>query len=211
MDVREVKFNINIYRRYYHWKKAKCIYIHVPKVAGTSINNALYGKTLGHYTCDHISKTFSKLYQESFKFSFVRNPWDRLVSAYRFARIGNTGVMGIRNPNFYQDNKFDNFETFVNEWLIYQDLDKLDFVFQPQSRFVKSKSKFTELDFIGKIENIDNELINLNHHIGKNIKLNRENATSSSTYYKNFYTKDVTIDNVLKIYNQDITNFSYQF
>ena len=81
----------------------KCIFIHVPKCAGESIETALMGRpnwesddpnyaSLGlpddskigqdkHYTIsqwkDHINFT------NYFKFSFVRNPWDRVYSAYR--------------------------------------------------------------------------------------------------------------------------------
>ena len=72
---------INIYRRYISWKKAKCIFVHVPKAAGTSINYALYGRTLGHYTIEEIQSRFPKLVERLFVFSFVRHPYARLVSA----------------------------------------------------------------------------------------------------------------------------------
>ena len=68
----------------------RCIFVHVPKCAGVSISRSLFGSLVG----THIAmKSFQLIYTEEefaryFKFAFVRNPWDRLVSAYRFLKRG---------------------------------------------------------------------------------------------------------------------------
>jgi glycosyltransferase involved in cell wall biosynthesis len=72
----------------------KCIFIHVPKVAGISINHAIYGITLGHYSVIEIPSKFPNLFSDSFTFALVRNAWDRLLSAYRFTKQGRTEIMG---------------------------------------------------------------------------------------------------------------------
>ena len=68
----------------------KFIFLHLPKNAGTSIEGSLTGandwKTADkHLTAtESIEKFGQDVWREYFTFCFVRNPWDRLVSQFRF-------------------------------------------------------------------------------------------------------------------------------
>ena len=58
------------------------LFIHIPKSGGTSIASALIGKPSGHpylYQYYLSNKEYTKKF---YKFCVVRNPYDRLVSAY---------------------------------------------------------------------------------------------------------------------------------
>ena len=74
--------------------KHKFIFIHIPKNAGTSIRNSfningydkqVVSKRYPHSTCSEIKKYCGdEIWNSYYKFSFVRNPFDRLVSFYHF-------------------------------------------------------------------------------------------------------------------------------
>ena len=207
----EIKHKLNLYRRYFSWKKAKCIYIHVPKAAGTSISKSIYGKTLGHYTATEICNKFPKLYYSAYKFSFVRNPWDRVLSAYRFAKVGRTESMGIHNPEQYDIPAFTTFESFVLEWLYGSNLEDLDFVFQPQYKFQFSKQGKLMVDYVGKVENIQSDIINIERKLGRRLNLTNANRTSAGVDYSEYYTNTNLIEAVKSLYKKDIKLFGYEF
>ena len=68
----------------------RCIFVHVPKAAGTSIKKALDMPGGGHPTWMHFEKNFPERWQNYRTFSVVRNPWERLVSAFSYAQMENS-------------------------------------------------------------------------------------------------------------------------
>lgn len=67
----------------------KAIFCHVPKVAGTAIENALKapGQTVGgHSTALGYRRKFPTEFATYFKFAFVREPVDRFLSAYYYLK-----------------------------------------------------------------------------------------------------------------------------
>ena len=67
---------------------AGVVFVHVPKAAGTSVATATIGRRAGHFTAAEIRAAMGPAFDRMFTFSVVRNPMDRLASAYRFARRG---------------------------------------------------------------------------------------------------------------------------
>lgn len=63
----------------------QCIYVHIPKTGGNSVNR-VFGvdwedhKDLGRYAAELPPETFAAY----FKFAIVRNPWERLLSDYNY-------------------------------------------------------------------------------------------------------------------------------
>jgi len=66
------------------------IFIHVPKTAGTSIEKQLAERcgieVGGHTTALAFRRAFAQEFATYFKFSVVRDPLDRFVSAFRYLR-----------------------------------------------------------------------------------------------------------------------------
>jgi len=83
----------------------KIIFIHIPKTAGSSIEHLLRdegkyeldfigvrnGRSTHHYMGIELKLILKELYPTYYKFSFVRNPYDRLISEYFWCRINNVG------------------------------------------------------------------------------------------------------------------------
>jgi hypothetical protein len=207
----KLKHRLNLYRRYVYWKKNKCLFVHVPKVAGTSINHAIYGRTLGHYSAIEIQSKFPKLFNDSFTFSLTRNPWDRLLSAYHFAKQGRTETMGVRNPKQYQIPEFDSFESFVLEWLAYKNVDELDFVFQTQSRFLVDVNGKPMLDYTGKLENMDESISYIESKIKRKLNIPHANKVERKCSYRDYYISQEMVDIVHDKYHSDINLFEYTF
>lgn len=204
MDVRK---KVNLYRRYYNWRKAGCIFIHVPKAAGTSINHALYGRTLGHYTISEIEAQFPRLVEQCFVFSVVRNPYDRLISAYHFAKKGRTVDMGMSNPDQYQIPEFGTFESFVNQWLVKQDLYSVDNVFRPQHLYVCRRENVV-VDYLARIESMDDDIHNISKLLGKPLHIGKKNVNKGSESYRDYYSNELS-ETVYQLYRKDFEIFSY--
>ena len=62
----------------------RCIFVHIPKNAGLSVCYTLFGNTGGsHRKITSYQKLFHpKTFASYFKFTFVRNPWDRFISLW---------------------------------------------------------------------------------------------------------------------------------
>lgn len=66
--------------------KFKVIFIHIPKCAGCSIEKAFNEKLMNHETAENIYEKAPNLWNKYYKFTIVRNTWDRFVSMYHFRK-----------------------------------------------------------------------------------------------------------------------------
>lgn len=132
----------------------KAIFVHIPKCAGISLNRAIFGNLAGgHRTLEEYLTVFEpKCINEYFKFTIVRNPWDRLVSAYFFLKKG-----GVSNENRVWFEKelsgFAGFDDFIRNWIDEENIWKCHH-FRPQYHYILDKRKKVRLDFVGFFENL---------------------------------------------------------
>lgn len=188
----------------------KCIFVHIPKCAGVAVSKSLFGNLGGgHKTLIGYQTVFSpEDYVRYFKFTFVRNPWDRLVSAYLFLKNGGINsddkAWAAKNLSAYNE-----FDAFVREGLRRREI--LAFKhFRPQRSFVCLEGKQPGVDFLGRYENLAADFEFVCRKLNVQTKLCRENQNSSRADYGKYYTPE-TRQIVGEVYRDDIEIFDYSF
>ncbi|QEC69080.1 sulfotransferase family protein [Panacibacter ginsenosidivorans] len=191
----------------------KCIFIHIPKTAGLSVSKSLFGNYAGgHLSYDSYVKKFGKATVDNyFKFTFVRNPWERLASAYFFLKKGGMNSADAAFAKKYLSS-VNNFESFVNDWLSEDNLD-LYYHIIPQYKYITSNNaERIMVDFVGKYENLQDDFRRICNSIFHTEKLLLDiNSTEASKIkYKTLYTEDMK-KKVAVLYAMDIQMFGYAF
>jgi hypothetical protein len=188
----------------------KAIFVHVPKCAGISVNKALFGNLAGgHTTLEQYLNIYEpKNILSYFKFTIVRNPWDRVVSAYHFLKQGGLNKW---DQEFFQKElaAFDSFEDFVKGWLIHPENINKHHHFQVQCHYILDKRNKVHLDFIGYLENIDEDF----EYICNKMKIQATLPNSNNSNRNNYqdYYSDETKSVVAEAYKQDIELLGYDF
>lgn len=90
------------------------IFLHVPKTGGTAISKAL-GFQYGHVPVSRFIAREPARFDAAFSFAFVRNPWDRLFSAFNYlhAAIGLNQSRDLRWAGKHLA-RYPDFEAFVH-------------------------------------------------------------------------------------------------
>lgn len=173
------------------FEKYNAVYFRVPKVASTSLLITLR-------TIDKIEQVDE--YDNSlFKFTFVRNPFDRLASCYRHV-IQKGAMKNIQDhPDLHRGMSFEEFIDVISK---IEEKD-MDIHFRPQYTFIPEKP-----DYIGKFETLNDDYLIICKKIGiKPPQLLHENKTDK-TIYKDYYTQTI-IKKVVKLYKKDFKLFNY--
>lgn len=207
----------------------KLIFIHIPKCAGSSIKNHIFGdirmdwKTpnyellygwcpkrkihLQHATAKQLLEMDlikEEIWNEYFKFTIVRNPWDRAYSDYLW-------IMQDRNikGSFRQYiTKTGDFEPYLTN------SETMDFRGDhliPQTDFFSQKGKL-KMDFVGSFENLakDMTIVNQKSHLANPFDSHEKNNKNRLSHYSLFYTKSRK-ELVDHYYSEDIEQLNYSF
>ncbi|WP_448210854.1 sulfotransferase family 2 domain-containing protein [Colwellia sp. MEBiC06753] len=188
----------------------KAIFIHLPKCAGVSVNKALFGNLAGgHLTYREYQAILgTKTLDKYFTFTFVRNPWDRVVSAYHFLK---NGGFGAQDKHWFDHNLGHNhdFNEFVLDWLTPNNIWKKHH-FRPQTHYLKNRQAQVALDFIGRVENMALDFDYVAKRLNCDVNLLEKSNISQHLGYHNYFSQEAK-ERVAKIYKQDIEMFGYNF
>lgn len=187
------------------------LFVHIPKAAGVSICTALFGNLGGGHTpmrkyqLIYSRRTFESL----FKFTFVRNPWDRLYSAYSFLRRGGFDEQDQRWSET-ELSRYEDFEDFVLNGLARAET-QAKVHFRPQVYFLRDDRGNMPLDFVGRFERINDDLSHIAQRLEVSLELQHLNKTSRpKAPYEDHFTPQM-VDIAATVYAEDIRQFEYRF
>ena len=207
--------------------KHKCLFIHIPKTGGTSIEtalgifgnwkienlNTLFGlinseklntfnyksNFLQHLTYTECQKTIT-IPKDYTSFSFVRNPWDKLVSIYSNPDNNLIEYSKSKNINL-RELSFSKFIEIIHE------LNHIHL--EHQHTFIYDQQNRRQVDFLGRFEVFHQDFNKLCKELGIKPDLPHTNK-SNHKQYRDYYTHKTKII-VSQFYEQDIDLFNYTF
>jgi hypothetical protein len=188
------------------------VFVHVPKTAGTSIYR-IFGmpQTVEtHCTALGYRSSNRALWDRAFRFTFVRNPWDRIVSAYHYLKFNREAL----DDAYWAARAlapFEDFASFVDA-LADRPFRRKTLMwrhFTPQWYFLSDFRGRLMVDDIARFENFDDEVARLAGRLQLPVGAARENAVPREHYSR--YFDAGRRDIVARIYARDIALFGYSF
>ena len=215
------------------------IFIHIPRTGGTSIVSSLIKQKLipksqYNYVVDHL-RVPQGIDCDEFVFSFVRNPFDRIVSIFKWLDSG------VHKKSPYRKTGSVKFNTTFEDWFTWRYIDKDhkwydgytkgdnftkiypeclliqcsitqygNFGWYSQFHFLKDdKTLRLKPNFIGRYENIDEDWKEISKIIKCDPILPHVNKTFKSDYRK-YFTSEMR-KKVEEIYFNDFSVWNYDW
>jgi chondroitin 4-sulfotransferase 11 len=206
----------------------KCIFVHIPRTGGTSVESALgvlgdwrqentssmFGVItspdlqrrvgaapfLQHLTANELSALLPREFAIYYRFAFVRNPWDRMVSIH--ARMdphmrASAGRAGLQLEGTAFDDFLERTENFEHVHLA------------PQHAFVLNPYGEPLVDFLGRFESLAADFEAICAKLGIQCALPHRNA-SAHRDYRTYYNPE-SRRTIERRYGDDIERFRYVF
>jgi hypothetical protein len=193
-----------------HHVGTRTLFIHVPRTAGGALSEAFYnGQDKGHAAARHYWAHDPKQYAQFFSFAIVRNPFDRLVSAWH--RVNQNAASKVTR-------------SFAERYVL-PHREFGDFVlslraakqraaimthphFHPQVELLRVGNRII-LDHVGRFERLADEYGTLMAHFPLAGPLGTKNGTSH-TDWRTHYTP-TTRAIVEDIFETDLRAFDYSY
>ena len=205
--------------------KYRCILIHIPRTGGSSIERWIGGgdwwsvsPETKHLLASQAKQVYSEYWDDYFKFAFVRNPWDRVVSCLHYSchfgieaertkkRIG----WSQQEPIDFSGYKriFGHPVTVEHDHRFYERSDLLSNHHRPNRVFLNIIDE--PIDFVGRFETLKEDTQYIQERIGIEKPFNVHVQRSKRSNYER-YCEDDTCEEVRQLYAGDIEAFGYKF
>jgi hypothetical protein len=187
--------------------KHRFIFVHINKTGGTSIEKAFLpladqkDEAFKHASAKLYKTRFPDKFDDYFKFSFVRNPWDWLVSRYHWSK-DHQRLIDYSFREFLDRLETGRELSAAARWM--------EAALAPQLNRLTIDDRIA-VDFVGRFERLHDDF----HHLCLTLQLNSPPALphvfkTDHAFYADYYD-DQTAALVERLYAVDIGAFGYRF
>ena len=198
-------------RANYHacFDQHQALFIHIPKSAGRSVVRGLFDvKSVEHAPADWYQQLDAEKFDRYFKFTFVRNPWDRAVSAYTYLCKGGSAA-SVEDQHWAEFvNRFESFDDFVCRWMSEENINRYA-LFTPQVTFLKDVFGQINMDYVGRFESLEQDFTAIAEKLDISAGLPHLNQSRSQDYQTFYGAESRAI--IERLYAEDIAEFGYAF
>jgi hypothetical protein len=192
----------------------RCIFVHIQKTGGSSVRQALrmaQHDLHKHRLARELRVGYGETYWHSyFKFAFVRNPWDRLVSWWRMIEQNAAARRPMNGFQRFILSRASTFEQFL--WNCdeeYHDRDGSKWIFRNQMDYISDASGIT-VDFVGRFERLQTDFAMISSRLGlPSLRIPHVNS-SAHQHYSEYYSAAAE-RLVAARFARDIETFGYSF
>lgn len=182
---------------------ADVAFVHINKTGGSSIERAL-GLPFQHRTALELRGEMGpERFGRAFSFAFVRNPWAKVASHYRYrVQTNQTGLGAAPIP--------------FNEWVhrAYGQRDPRYYdrpaMFMPQTAWISDREGCTLVDFVGRFETLERDFGEVCRRLGRPAVLLPHLKASGPRDYRELYDRSAAAL-VAERFAPDLARFGYAF
>jgi hypothetical protein len=195
----------------------KCIFIHIPATAGSSIEDWIIGKdwwsvspSTKHIFASQAKRLYADFWDDYFKFTIVRDPVDRMRSCLRFPEISFLKVNQDGDIDFsrYLDVYARGEVILEYDWRFYERAEVELLKHIPNALY--SNILDEELDYIGRFEDLGTVVETLRERLGIGKKF-ESHLQASSPGISSIAVSDATRRLIQSLFWRDYERFNFQF
>lgn len=200
----------------------RCVFIHIPKCGGTSIEDIIWPMPrkeedlwmgfinkfenkyqtggLQHLKAWQVRDEVGEdIYNSYFKFTFVRNPWDKAVSQFSYMkdRKDLRDFIGMKEKTTFKE-------------YLYLIQKKKHIQWEPQYDFIFDRDGNIMVDKIGRLETFESDVKEIIQILGLSIDSIPHAKKSKRKNYEEYYD-DESREIVLDLYRKDVEFLGYSF
>lgn len=195
-------------------RRCNAVFVHIPKTAGTSMLDALGADVVfdTHAPALVYREADPDLFRRAYKFSVVRNPWDRFASSFHFMKSGTDWPMQQEwAKRHIGDLDFEGFVRKLRNPLFRQTILSERF-FWPQSFWLTDRRGALIVDELLRFEELGDAIAAICVRLGvaspEHLPVHRR---STRLDYRSLYRDDEMVQLVERLYSEDIQRFGYSF